>query len=98
MLAELLDQCEEKESALIILNRALASDPYDEELARRAMKLEADLGRRDLAVRRFRRLRRRLVSDLTVEVSAQTFETIRQITRADSQWPSQRGVEGLRQT
>lgn len=47
-LAVRFEQGDELEGALIVLDRALASDPYDEELARRAMRLEADLGRRDL--------------------------------------------------
>lgn len=96
-LAELLEREWEPQGALVVLDRALASDPYDEELVRRAIRLEADLGRRDLAVRRFRRLRRLLVSDLNVEVSGETVEILRLITSADSPLPSQPGVEGLRQ-
>lgn len=77
-LAESLERQARYESALAVLERATRSDPYDEGLARKAIKIEAHLGRRDLAVRRFRRLRRLLIADLGVEVSDATHETVRQ--------------------
>lgn len=79
-LAERLEQGEELEGALIVLDRGLTSDPYDEELTRSAMKIEGRLNRRDLIVGRFRRLRRLMLEDLDVEPSAQTQALLEQLT------------------
>lgn len=60
------------ERALLLLDRALKVDPYDEDACRRAMTLEARRGRHDRVVRRFRRQRRRFLTDLGVEPSPET--------------------------
>jgi DNA-binding SARP family transcriptional activator len=73
-LAQLLERKGEREAALTVLDEAILFDPYDECLIRLAMKIEADLGRRDFLVRRFRRLKRLFLVDLDVDVSGQTEE------------------------
>jgi DNA-binding SARP family transcriptional activator len=73
-LGEVLLDCGAIEAALDLLDQAIERDPYDEELSRLAMRLEAGLGRRHRAIRRFVRLRRVLISDLGVEPTAETIE------------------------
>lgn len=70
-----LEKCGNTEDALILLDKALSLDPYDEDLGRRMMVLEASQGRHDLVGRRFRRLRRILVADLGVEPSPDSVAT-----------------------
>lgn len=74
-----LEEGGEVERALLLLDRALSVDPYDEDLCRRAMALEAQRGRRDQIVRRFRKVRRLLLTDFGVEPSSEsesTFEAL----------------------
>lgn len=58
--------------AVQVLDKALVTDPYDEEVVRKAIRLEGLRDRNDLIVRRFRSLRRRLAEDLDVDVSPET--------------------------
>lgn len=74
-----LEEGGEVERALPLLDRALDVDPYDEELCRRAMTLEARRGRIDQVVRRFRRVRRLLLADLGVEPSPETVLAFRDL-------------------
>lgn len=60
------------DQAVQVLDKALVTDPYDEEVARKAIRLEGLRDRNDLVVRRFRGLRRKLLEDLEVDVSAET--------------------------
>jgi DNA-binding SARP family transcriptional activator len=71
-LAETLVDRQETQEALLLLDRALERDPYDEALGRDAIALEAMSGRADQVVRRYRRLRRLLLEDLGVEPSRET--------------------------
>lgn len=75
-LATLLEVREKKEQALLLLDMAIALDPYDEDLYRRAILLEAELGRRDRLVRRFRKLRRLMIEDLGLEPSPATLDAL----------------------
>jgi len=74
-----LKECGELEQSLLLLNGALEVDPYDEDLCRRAMTLDAQRGRHDQVVRRFRRLRRLLLTELDVEPSSETLLTFRDL-------------------
>lgn len=86
-----LEERGELERALLLLDRALVVDPYDEDLCRRAMALEARRGRRDQVVRRFRRVRRLLLADLGVEPSSESVRTFQALTgensSAEVRWP-----------
>lgn len=66
------------DGALFRIDRAISLDPYDEELYRLAMTLEAECGRYDRVARRFRRLRHLLVADLGVEPSRQSVAIFRE--------------------
>jgi DNA-binding SARP family transcriptional activator len=72
-----LEECGEVERALLLLDRAIGVDPYDEDLCRRAMTLEAQRGRRDQVVRRFRRVRRLLLTDFGVDPSSESETTFK---------------------
>lgn len=65
--------------ALLVLDKAISLDLYDEDLCRQAMVLEAKRGRRDQVVRRFRRLRHLLVDDLNVDPSPLTVAMFQEI-------------------
>lgn len=62
------------EAARAHLDEALAIDPLDEDGVRRAMRLDAALGRRAAAVARYERLRRELAAELDVAPAPATRE------------------------
>jgi len=66
-LAELRDQAGDRHGALAALERAITVDPDCEELYRRLMRLQADLGDPDAVRRTYRRLRAHLLNELDVE-------------------------------
>lgn len=70
-LAELHERANDPEAALAVLEIALRHDPYTEELYRRTMRFQADLGRPD-AVRRAYRLLETRLADLDVEPDQDT--------------------------
>jgi DNA-binding SARP family transcriptional activator len=65
--ADLLSTLEEHDEALAVLNRAINADPVCEDLVRRAMAIEATLGRRTAAIDRYRKLEAKLDEYLGVE-------------------------------
>ncbi len=71
-LAAGLEERREWEAALAALDKTISSDPYNERLYRQAMRIEALRDRRDLAIQRFRRLKRLLLEDLGLEPSPET--------------------------
>ncbi|MGH2703703.1 MAG: bacterial transcriptional activator domain-containing protein [Actinomycetota bacterium] len=80
--ALLLQASDQVDEALQLLDRALAADPYDEELYRQAMVLENGRGRADLVARRYRLLRRLMIEELGIEPSMQTSAVLRQLEAA----------------
>lgn len=74
---------DEYAAALAWLDDALAIDPLDEALARRAMWLENALGRRPAALARYERLRRELAAELEVQPAAATRELYEALVAAD---------------
>jgi DNA-binding SARP family transcriptional activator len=78
-LAELRDQAGDRHGALATLEHAITVDPDCEELYRRLMRLQADLGDPDAVRRTYRRLRAHLLNDLDVEpdpTSQELFERL----------------------
>jgi DNA-binding SARP family transcriptional activator len=78
-LAELRDQAGDRHGALTTLERAITVDPDCEELYRRLMRLQADLGDPDAVRRTYRRLRAHLLNELDVEpdpTSQELFERL----------------------
>jgi DNA-binding SARP family transcriptional activator len=78
-LAELRDQAGDRHGALAALERAITVDPDCEELYRRLMRLQADLGDPDAVRRTYRRLRAHLLNELDVEpdpTSQELFERL----------------------
>jgi DNA-binding SARP family transcriptional activator len=73
-LAELRDQAGDRHGALAALERAITVDPDCEELYRRLMRLQADLGDPDAVRRTYRRLRAHLLDELDVEPDPTTQE------------------------
>lgn len=71
-LADLLSDQGEHEQALAVLDQAIEADPVSEDLTRRAMVIEALLGRRAAALSRYRRLEAKLDADLDVEPDPET--------------------------
>jgi DNA-binding SARP family transcriptional activator len=71
-LADLLSGGGEPEEALSVLDRAIHADPVCEDLARRAMVIEASLGRRAAAISRYRKLEAILEEELGVEPDPET--------------------------
>lgn len=79
-LAYCLDQADDVAGALKILDRATEIDPYDEDLCRLAMRLDARAGRVDRATRRWKCLRRLHLKDLGVEPSQQTMSAFGEVS------------------
>lgn len=79
-LARHLEAVGDVDGALSILDRAIECDPYDEDLCRTAIVLEARRGRGDKVARRFKRLRRLLLEDLGCEPSTQTEKAMKRAT------------------
>jgi DNA-binding SARP family transcriptional activator len=73
-LAELRDQAGDRYGALATLERAISVDPDCEELYRRVMRLQGDLGDPDAVRRTYRRLRAHLLNELDVEPDATSQE------------------------
>jgi DNA-binding SARP family transcriptional activator len=71
-LAYLLSTAEEHDQALSVLDRAIATDPVCEDLVRRAIAVEAALGRRGAALARYRKLEATLDEQLSVEPDPET--------------------------
>jgi DNA-binding SARP family transcriptional activator len=77
--AELRDLAGDRHGALAALERAITVDPDCEELYRRLMRLQADLGDPDAVRRTYRRLRAHLLNELDVEpdpTSQELFERL----------------------
>jgi DNA-binding SARP family transcriptional activator len=79
-LAELRQGAGDQEGALGALEQAVAADPVAEELYRRVMRLEAELGRPD-AVRRTYRLLARRLADLDVDPDSETEQLVAKLLR-----------------
>ena len=79
-LAELRQGAGDQEGALSALEQAVAADPVAEELYRRVMRLEAELGRPD-AVRRTYRLLARRLADLDVDPDSETEQLVAELLR-----------------
>ena len=71
-LAYLLSNAEEHDQALSVLDRAIQTDPVCEDLVRRAIAVEAALGRRGAALARYRKLETILDEQLSVEPDPET--------------------------
>ena len=71
-LAYLLSTAQEHDQALSVLDRAIQTDPVCEDLVRRAMAVEAALGRRAAALARYRKLETILDEQLSVEPDPET--------------------------
>lgn len=71
-LADLLSDRGRYDQAIAVLDRGIAADPVCEDLSRRAMAIEASLGRRAAALARYRRLEARLDAELSVEPDPET--------------------------
>jgi DNA-binding SARP family transcriptional activator len=71
-LAYLLTNAEEHDQALSILDQAIQTDPVCEDLVRRAIAVEAALGRRGAALARYRKLEAILDEQLSVEPDPET--------------------------
>jgi len=78
-LADLLTEASEHEEALLVLDRAIVADPVCEDLSRRAMAIEAALGRRAAAVSRYRKLESVLDEELGVEPDPITQDLLREL-------------------
>jgi DNA-binding SARP family transcriptional activator len=79
-LAELRQAAGDQEGARSALEQAVAADPVAEELYRRVMRLEAELGRPD-AVRRTYRLLARRLADLDVDPDPETEQLVAELLR-----------------
>jgi DNA-binding SARP family transcriptional activator len=82
-LADLLSDRGEQDEAIAVLDRGIAADPVCEDLSRRAMAIEASLGRRAAALARYRKLEARLDAELSVEPDPETQALAAQL-QADS--------------
>lgn len=78
-LADLLSTREAHQEALAVLDRAQQADPVCEDVCRRAMLAEADLGRRGAALARYRKLEAILDAELDVEPDPETEALARQL-------------------
>jgi DNA-binding SARP family transcriptional activator len=83
-LAELLSDRGEHDGAIAVLDRAIEADPVSEDLSRRAMSIEASMGRRAAALARYSRLETTLDKDLGVEPDPETRALARQLHREKS--------------
>jgi DNA-binding SARP family transcriptional activator len=79
-LAELRQAAGDLEGALAALEQAVEADPVAEELYRRVMRLEAELGRPDAVKRTYRLLARRL-ADLDVDPGTETEQLVADLLR-----------------
>jgi len=79
-LAELCQAAGDSQGALAALEQAISADPVAEELYRRLMRLEAELGRPD-AVRRTYRLLARQLADLNVDPAPATEQLVAELLR-----------------
>jgi DNA-binding SARP family transcriptional activator len=79
-LAELRETAGELEGALAALEGAISADPVAEELYRRLMRLQGQLGRPD-AVRRTYRLLARRLADLDADPDPETEELVAELLR-----------------
>jgi DNA-binding SARP family transcriptional activator len=79
-LAELRQAAGDLEGALTALEQAVTADPVAEELYRRVMRLEGELGRPDAVKRTYRLLARRL-ADLDVDPDAETERLVADLLR-----------------
>ena len=80
-LADLLSAAGEREEALFVLDRAIKTDPVCEDLVRRAMAIEAALGRRAVALARYRKLEATLDEQLGVEPDPETEALVHRMLR-----------------
>lgn len=80
-LADLLSDAEERDEALSVLDRGVEVDPVCEDLYRRAMAIEASVGRRSAALARFRQLETTLDEHLGVEPDPETRSLARDLRR-----------------
>jgi DNA-binding SARP family transcriptional activator len=80
-LAYLLSTANQHDEALSILDRAIKADPVCEDLIRRAMAIEAALGRRAAALTRYRKLEASLDEQLGVEPDPETQDLIQRLVR-----------------
>lgn len=78
-LADLLLGRSAHEEALALLDRGIEADPVCEDLSRRAMAIEASLGRRAAALARYRKLEIILDQELGVEPDPETQAIARQL-------------------
>jgi len=78
-LAYLLSTVERHDEALSVLDRAIRIDPVSEDLIRRAMAIEAELGRRAAALTRYRKFEAILDEQLGVEPDPETQEQARHL-------------------
>jgi DNA-binding SARP family transcriptional activator len=78
-LASILADAGDLEGGLAVLERAIEVDSLNEELYRRAMSLEATLGRVEEAQSRFRKLEAVLIKEIGVDPSPVTQDLVRQI-------------------
>ena len=79
-LAELRQAAADSQGALAALEQAIAADPVAEELYRRLMRLQAELGRPD-AVRRTYRLLARQLAELDVDPDLETEQLVAELLR-----------------
>jgi two-component SAPR family response regulator len=90
-LAGVLSDAGEYEDALSVLDRGIAADPVCEDLSRRAMAVEASLGRRAAALARYRKLEATLDAELRVEPDPETQALARQLqTASKARYPAGR--------
>jgi DNA-binding SARP family transcriptional activator/LysM repeat protein len=82
-LADLLSDRGEHDEAIAVLDRGIEADPLCEDLSRRAMAMEASLGRRAAALTRYRKLEIDLDAALSVEPDPETQALVAQL-QADS--------------
>jgi DNA-binding SARP family transcriptional activator len=78
-LAYLLAAAGEHNQALSVLDRAIQADPVCEDLVRRAIAIEAALGRRPAALARYRKLEATLDAELDVEPDRETQELMKRL-------------------
>jgi DNA-binding SARP family transcriptional activator len=79
-LAALLQRADHHDEALSVLNRAIEADPICEDLVRRAMAIEAAIGRRAAALDRYRKFEVTLDRDLGVEPDPETQALVRRLS------------------
>jgi DNA-binding SARP family transcriptional activator len=80
-LAYLLSGAGERDQALAVLDRAVRADPVCEDLVRRAIAIEARLGKRSAALARYRKFEATLDAELEVEPDPETRELVERLVR-----------------